>query len=247
MTNVFIALPLLLKNNVAFPVDHPTWANADIYGFADEFLWKANVDRAAQLVLLARLPEMALALLLACVVYAFTRSLFGEIAALFALFLCVFDPNILAHGHIVGTDLGVTLFLFSAVWVWTRALKRGSLRSGIDRRRAGGRGVVHQIFGGVARSDFAGDYCDLSGSARSLAGASEDVDRVGPRCIHGDLGHVRFLDWPDSRPALCQCLRRNIGNHWVRCANRVESGTPAFMLGQISPTGFRCIIRLCSW
>src|SRR5512135_3852310 len=39
LTNLFIALPLLLKDNLAFPVDHSTWANADIYGFADEFLW----------------------------------------------------------------------------------------------------------------------------------------------------------------------------------------------------------------
>ncbi len=128
LTNVFIALPLLLRNDVAFPLDHPTWQNADIYGFTDEFLWKANVDRAAQLVLLARLPEMALALLLACTVFAFARSLFGNTAALIALFLCVFDPNILAHGYIAGTDLGVTLFLFGAVWVWTVALKRASLR-----------------------------------------------------------------------------------------------------------------------
>src|SRR5512147_639178 len=60
LTNVFLALPLLLRNDVAFPIDHATWQKADIYGFADEFLWKANVNRAAQLVLLARLPEMAL-------------------------------------------------------------------------------------------------------------------------------------------------------------------------------------------
>ncbi len=74
-------------------------------------------------MLLARLPEMALALLLACVVYAFTRSVFGDLAALIALFLCVFDPNILAHGHIAGTDLGVTLFMFSAIWLWALTLE----------------------------------------------------------------------------------------------------------------------------
>jgi hypothetical protein len=66
LVNMFMALPLLLRDDVAFPIEQPTWAEANIYGFADEFLWKANVDRAAQLVLLARLPEMALALLLAC-------------------------------------------------------------------------------------------------------------------------------------------------------------------------------------
>ena len=35
-------------------------------------------------------------------------------------------PNLLAHGHTAGTDLGVTLFMVSSVWVWTAALKRSS-------------------------------------------------------------------------------------------------------------------------
>src|SRR3972149_4916675 len=81
LTNVLLTLPLLLRDNIALPLDHPTWAEGDIYGFADEFLWKANAD-PHRLMMLARLPEMALALLLACVVYAFTRMQFGERAAL---------------------------------------------------------------------------------------------------------------------------------------------------------------------
>src|SRR5512143_3505394 len=50
LTNVFVALPLLLRNDIVFPIEHPTWTDANIYGFSDEFLWKANVDRAAQLI-----------------------------------------------------------------------------------------------------------------------------------------------------------------------------------------------------
>src|SRR5512143_679452 len=57
--NIFIALPLPLRDDVAFPIDHSTWGNADIYGFSDEFLWRTSIDRATQLVWLARLPVMA--------------------------------------------------------------------------------------------------------------------------------------------------------------------------------------------
>ena len=67
LTNAWLALPLLLRDDVALPLDHPTWAEGDIYGFTDEFLWKANAD-PHRLIMLARLPEMGLALLLACVV-----------------------------------------------------------------------------------------------------------------------------------------------------------------------------------
>jgi hypothetical protein len=127
LTNVLIALPLLLRDDIVFPVESVNWTTPDIFGFTDEFMWQVNPD-PQRLVQLARLPEMLLALLLACVVYAFTRQMFGEAAALAALVVCTFDPNILAHGHIVGTDLGVSFFMFAAVWAWAAALKRGSLK-----------------------------------------------------------------------------------------------------------------------
>ncbi len=237
LTNVFIALPLLLRDDVVFPIEHPTWANADIYGFSDEFLWKANVDRAAELVQVARLPEMMLALLLACVVYAFTRSLFGDVAALMALFLCAFDPNILAHGHIVGTDLGVTLFMFSAVWMWTTALKQMSLK----------RALCAGLLAGAALSS---KY-----SAVWLAPIFLIIALAYPGlCEHGKLrvkmiialGLATFVViWgtftfsigpiaPGGLPVPAPQYWESLG----KVANRVESGTPAFMLGQISPTGF---------
>ena len=125
LTNVFIALPLLLKDDIVFPADDASWLKPDIFGFSDQFMWRVNPD-PQRMVLLARLPEMMLALLLACVLFAFTRVVFDDRAAFVALFLCAFDPNLLAHGHIAGTDLGVTLFMFAAMWQWTLALKHNS-------------------------------------------------------------------------------------------------------------------------
>lgn len=237
LTNVFIALPLLLRNDVVFPIDHPTWAKADIYGFSDEFLWKANVDRAAELVQLARLPEMALALLLACVVYVFTRSFFGHSAALFALLLCVFDPNILAHGHIVGTDLGVTLFIFSAVWMWTTALKQMSLRRTL---------IAGLLTGAALSSKYSAVWLTpiLLFVALAYPGL-RDHWKLRVKLMIA-LGLVAFaVIWGTFAfsigPITLGGLSLPAPQYWEsldQVANRVESGTPAFMLGQISSTGF---------
>ncbi len=237
LTNVFIALPLLLRNDIAFPIDHPTWADANIFGFSDEFLWKTNVDRAAQLVLLARLPEMALALLLACVVYAFTRSAFGPRAAVAALLLCAFDPNFLAQGHIVGTDLGVTLFMFSAVWMWTAAMKQMSVR----------RAIVAGLFAGAALSSKYSAVW-LGPIVILVSWIYPDVKRHWRMRLKMlvMLGLAAFVViWSTFAfsigPIATGGLPVPAPQYWEsfgQVANRVESGTPAFMLGQISSTGF---------
>ncbi len=237
LTNVFIALPLLLRNDVAFPVDHPTWANADIYGFSDEFLWKANVGRAEQLVWLARLPEMALALLLACAVYAFTRLAFGDLAALIALFLCAFDPNILAHGYIAGTDLGVTLFIFSATWLWMLALKRGSPRLAA---------VAGLLTGAALSTKYSALWLVplLVITALTYPGLRDLWKSRVKMLIVASLaafvviwGTFAFAIGPVTPGGLAVPAPQ----YWEslgQVANRVESSTPAFMLGHISPAGF---------
>ncbi len=237
LTNVFVALPLLLRDDVAFPTDHPAWAAGDIYGFSDEFLWKANVGRAEQLVLLARLPEMALALLLACMIYAFTRSAFGDLAALIALLLCVFDPNILAHGHIAGTDLGVTLFIFSTTWLWVLTLKRSSLRLAV---------MAGLLAGAALSTKYSAvwlvpllvilaltyprlrDRWKLRVKMLIAAGLAAFVVIWGTFAF--SLGPVT----PGGPAVPAPQYWESVG----KVASRVESSTPAFMLGQVSPAGF---------
>jgi hypothetical protein len=55
-------------------------------------------------------------LVLGCLVFLWTRHLFGPAAASFALFLYAFEPNLLAHSALVTTDLGVACFFFLAVY-----------------------------------------------------------------------------------------------------------------------------------
>jgi hypothetical protein len=235
LTNVLLALPVLLKDDVLFPEE--SWANDDIFGFTDQLLWQSNMDRAAQLIQLARLPEMALALLLACAIYAFTRFLFDERAALWALLLCAFDPNLLAHGHTAGTDLGVTLFMFGSVLAWTAALKRLSWK----------RTAIAGLLAGAA---FATKYSSawlvpiLALITLLYPGLRDQfLKRFGFALLAGVL--ALFVIWGtfqfSSGPINPDGLPVPAPQYWQSLSavrTRVELSTPAFMLGQVSPTGF---------
>ncbi len=236
LTDVLIALPLMLRNDIAFPSDHPTWASADIFGFSNEFLWQANAD-PHRLVMLARLPEMMLALVLACVVYAFTRTLFGRRAALAAMFFCALDPNVLAQGHIAGADLGLTLFMVSTVWIWTSALKR------MNAKRAA---VAGLLTGAALATKYSAVWLVLSLVFIELvypAGHSTWLVRIKLLIIAGLMALI--VIWAtfgfSVGPITSGGLTVPAPQYWQsvsKVANRVESSTPAYLLGQISPTGF---------
>jgi 4-amino-4-deoxy-L-arabinose transferase-like glycosyltransferase len=74
-----------------------------------------------------RLAAALLALALSLVVFFAAREWFGTTAALVALTLCVFDPNILAHSGLVTTDVGAALFFLAALYAICRYVTKPSL------------------------------------------------------------------------------------------------------------------------
>jgi hypothetical protein len=68
----------------------------------------------------ARMACMAFTLTLGWLLFAATRRMFGAAAALFGLTLYVFDPNFLAHGALVTTDVGIACLLFATIYAWYR-------------------------------------------------------------------------------------------------------------------------------
>ncbi len=68
----------------------------------------------------ARMACMLFTLLLAGLLYLATLEMFGDLAALAALVLFVFDPNVLAHGTLVSTDLASACFIFGSVYAFYR-------------------------------------------------------------------------------------------------------------------------------
>src|SRR5512135_2066670 len=236
LTNMLLALPLLLRNDIVFPIDQPAWQAADVYGFADEFLWKANADPQS-IVMLARLAEMALALLLACAIYAVSRLVFSRPAALAALFLCAFDPNILAHGHIAGSDLGVTLFIFASVGLLISALQQTSWR----------RMLIAGLFAGAAlASKYSAVWLGPIALLMLLSYPNANLKlslRLKYLLLFGLAAFV--VVWATFQfsfgPIDPGGLPLPAAQYWsslVRVGSRVEASTPAFMLNKISEVGF---------
>ena len=87
-------------------------------------LWKNRLGGLAA----ARLATVGAAALLALVVWAWARRLYGPVSGGVALFLCAFDPNLLAHSHLATTDVYTALGFTAAFWTAWRASRAAGLR-----------------------------------------------------------------------------------------------------------------------
>lgn len=126
LINIIAALPLLADHNLVLPLDDRSWQDVNSLRFSELLLWKLNPD-GPLIIALARLPIMALTLLLALIVYAWGREMYGPWAALLALTLLSFDPNILAHGCLATNDVGLTCFVALALYAFWRLLRKPGL------------------------------------------------------------------------------------------------------------------------
>src|SRR2546425_932273 len=115
------ATPLLFMD-VRVDRDDRTYRQAQVWGFGHRFLYEWN--DADRLVMWGRLPMVVLGALLACLVFLWARTLAGVPAAAEALFLCILDPDVLAHSRLATTDLPVTVFFFATVAAFERLTAR---------------------------------------------------------------------------------------------------------------------------
>ncbi|MEU3934751.1 phospholipid carrier-dependent glycosyltransferase [Streptomyces sp. NPDC029044] len=74
-----------------------------------------------RLMLLARLPVIALTLSFGLVVFAFARELAGAVAGLAALALYCFSPDVIAHGSLATLDVPAAGFVLTSAWLVWRA------------------------------------------------------------------------------------------------------------------------------
>jgi hypothetical protein len=116
------AIPLaFLKLN--FPISDP-WLvpgtdRIDMVRNGQRFLYKMGND-PDRILLLQRIPIVLLMMLLAFGIFNLAGELFGKWGAWVSLSLFAFDPNIIAHGSLYTTDMGLTAFYFFTIY----ALKR---------------------------------------------------------------------------------------------------------------------------
>ena len=88
-----------------------------------EFLYENDTEK---ILARTRTAAATLTLLAALVLFFATREMFGTVAAFIALILLAFDPNLLAHGALVTTDVGLSCFMFLSVYMFYRFVKAPS-------------------------------------------------------------------------------------------------------------------------
>ena len=89
-----------------------------------DFVFKNDFN---QVIWRARVAVSLLTVTLVLLIFLATQEMFGTGAAFIALCLMVFDPNLLAHGALVGTDVGLSCFMFASVYAFYRYVKVPSL------------------------------------------------------------------------------------------------------------------------
>jgi hypothetical protein len=127
--------PPLAKMMAALPLlwihpDLPTGAGTakhDEVQYGIDFLYRNRIP-ADTILFAARSMTILLSLLFLVALAWWTRSRFGPAAALLALVLAGFDPNLIAHGRYVTTDFALTAFYFFACVLWVQYLESGRSR-----------------------------------------------------------------------------------------------------------------------
>ena len=125
-------VPPLVKMWCAIPLLHRDFAQPAYIGgsfkregfvLGQRFLAANGIDRT---LIPARLMAALLSAMLAITIFLAALEMYGQTAALLALALFCFDPNFLAHGAFVTTDIGASLTLLLSIYLFSRVLKRPS-------------------------------------------------------------------------------------------------------------------------
>lgn len=124
------AVPLLFQKDLHYQLDgywqkagtfyYDSWQEARILG--NQLFYEMG-NNPEKLLFWSRLPFILLTLCLGAVAYFWARNNYGKKAGVLAAFLTLFCPTILAHGILVNTDLGLTLFFVLTVYFWGKFLK----------------------------------------------------------------------------------------------------------------------------
>jgi hypothetical protein len=117
------SLPLLsmgLREPPTVPIPH--FKAQDVIN-GTQLLYTANADA---ILLRGRLIIALFSLTLGLLVFLASREIFDPLAAVLALFLFTFEPNLLANGAIVTTDMPLACLLFASVYTFYRYCNKPS-------------------------------------------------------------------------------------------------------------------------
>jgi hypothetical protein len=122
LVKMVAALPLL-NMPLKMPALQDRFFKLEAFLGGKDFLFKNDAN---SMLLRARMAASIFTLILLVLVFAATKEMFGAVAAFIALGLLVFDPNLVAHGAVVTTDVGLSCFMFASVYTFYRYVKAPS-------------------------------------------------------------------------------------------------------------------------
>lgn len=119
------ALPLYLWYRLPFNPDRELWEGAlkatlnkspQQWLIGQSFVYESSVS-ADNILFMGRLPNLFLGTLLVALIGWWSYRLWGKWAALMGMSLAALEPNLVAHSSLITTDLGITLFIFMAIYL----------------------------------------------------------------------------------------------------------------------------------
>ena len=123
LANIMAAAPLLLQPDLPDPRSVGGWEIASLSAITDAVVWQYPHPR--RLALASRFPIILMTMVLGALIFRWASDLFGPRAGLVALCLYAFDPNVIAHGSLVTTDMAVMLWGTAALFLTSRYLRCG--------------------------------------------------------------------------------------------------------------------------
>lgn len=252
--------PPLAKLLAALPVRLFTTARLDVgawraraesaFGLGRDFLYASGVPHE-RLLWLGRLPSIALSVLTVALIGLWSFRLWGTRAALLALGLAAFDPNLVAYGSLIGHDGPLTCFCTAALLCTSEhvASRRSAwlvlagVACGLALGTKHSAPMVVLVAGVVLLVDgWRGGAARPTGASGTQGTALASDDRGGPgTALLQRAGHVvllvgialvvvRLVHYPAGYEPYFAGLRAQMAHQ--------SGGHPAFLLGEISRSGW---------
>ncbi len=128
LVKALAAIPLLpMHLKVPDPKGLASFKDEAYFDGRDFIFGNGGEAEADRIIFRARMAAATLSLLLGLLVFLAAREMFGDGAALVALALVVFEPNMIAHGAYVTTDMGISCFMFASIYAFYRYVKAPSV------------------------------------------------------------------------------------------------------------------------
>jgi 4-amino-4-deoxy-L-arabinose transferase-like glycosyltransferase len=124
-----LAMAPVLFLNPFYPTQTAAW-QTEVNGQWDmgyQFLYNSGNDATA-IIRTARIVPILITILLIILMYVVARWMMGNLWALLPTFLFAFDPNVLAHGHYVTTDVGAAFGFLFAIYFFLKFTEHRSAK-----------------------------------------------------------------------------------------------------------------------